>query len=545
MAWKHYLEVDCEQTFQFLNTSIMEYLRLLFHFVYRDRSNADNAQYEDIFDGFMQHYSGLLHGAEDRLTDAGADDPTHKNTLNFANRNEVHDSVFATSVNAVSNPRFDGIMGGMNTTRSQTFRYAGTYSNDDITLFPAQGLCKALQVVAGEVLRSSTLIILTCDEYLVTTPNDVVAATSRDLKKLIQTVKIMECNRKFYYTPVQRNATDPIVQIVANGKLAWFYYIELFFVQIGLSTAQVPTGSTRHSYVTTLTDMLDRIEQNVVPLFQSLTEDGEQLKPYFCTQQYMEFWSHLVLTHYEQDSNEVERLKTYCLRYNTAAQLNDHRISQATQERDVRQDWNHRMGNFRYEERRRKDFWDQNRALRRDGRMLYVYSQRTRQPHLYTHRADVHAGQVPLYYRPTRASGYGDLSEHGPDHEFWRQGTRNERRAAAAARDEDRGAGNRPAGVARPHGGAPPSTVPAAAQHARAHGGPPRNPPHTGEAPAAPNQVPDGPKGTRPAAAGGGTVPNSHKNMSKSAKAALKTHDAKEAASNPTRALTREEQAGA
>jgi len=280
---KHYLEVDCEQTFQFLNTSIMEYLRLLFHFVYRDRTNADNAQYDDIFDGFMANYSGLLQGVVFCLTDANADDPTRKNIFNFENRNDVHDSVFATSVNAVSNP-FDGIMRDMNTPGSQTFTYGGTYNNDDITLFPAQGLCKALQVVAGEVLRSSTLLILTCDEYLLAIPSDVVAATSRDLKKLIQTVKVMECNRKLYYTPVQRNATDPIVRQIPHGRLAWFYYLELFFVQMGMSTTDVLTGSTRHTYVTTFTDMLDRIEQRVALFFQGLTEFGVRLKPYFCTQ---------------------------------------------------------------------------------------------------------------------------------------------------------------------------------------------------------------------------------------------------------------------
>jgi len=103
MAWKHYLEVACEQTSEFLNMLIMEYLRLFFHFVYRNRTNAANEQYEEIFEGFMTDYTGLLEGALNDLIETGSADPTRKNTLNFEDRNEVHGSVFATSVNAVSN----------------------------------------------------------------------------------------------------------------------------------------------------------------------------------------------------------------------------------------------------------------------------------------------------------------------------------------------------------------------------------------------------------------------------------------------------------
>ena len=56
MAWKHYLEVDCEQAFRFVNASILEYLRLIFHFLYRDRFNPSVRTFDDVFEGFMGVY---------------------------------------------------------------------------------------------------------------------------------------------------------------------------------------------------------------------------------------------------------------------------------------------------------------------------------------------------------------------------------------------------------------------------------------------------------------------------------------------------------
>jgi hypothetical protein len=195
--------------------------------------------------------------------------------------------------------------------------------------------------------------------------------------------------------------------------------------------------------------------------------------------------SHLILTHCREDSGKVQRLKEYCKYYNSANQMNDHRISNATRERNDRREFEHRRGNFFFEERWRKAYWEQNRQLRRDGQMLYVYSQKTRNEGLYNHRADTETGQVPLYYNPTDASGYGDLSNHGPDHEFWRQGTPQENRAAR----NNRGA----------HDQRPPD--------AHAHGLPPRSTPQTRTAPAAPNPAQYSDQGRHSAASH--TAPNS------------------------------------
>ena len=530
MAWKHYLEVDCEQTFKFVNASILEYLRLIFHFLYRDRSNPSLKPFDDVFDGIMGMYEvkGLLPVD---TTDANPEDATGKSTLNFNDRTAVHDSVFATSVNAVTNEVFDDAMEGMNADNSQVFVYNGVYGNDDIILSRAQSLTQALRTVAGEVIRSSTLLILECDEFLKTTPNEHAETASRELKKLIQTVKAMECNRKLYFAEIDNgDATDAVagttrLQKTPYSSISWFHYFLMFLFQVGVRSPEVPPGANNYIYVATLTGMLENIELRVVPLLQAEREDGVPAKPYFCTQNYLLYWSHLVLTHCEADSRKVQDLKEYCKHFNSAGQLDDHRISQVARDREDRLQFEHERGNFMYQERWRKAYWEQNRQLRRDGHMLYVYSQKTRVPHLYTHLADTETGQVPLYYNPTDASGRGDLSNHGPDHEFWRQGTPEERRAARAAGARG-GRDNRPAGAAR------------------ALGLPPRNTPHTSAVRAAPNPAQVVPQGRRAAAPRAETDPHPQtRNMSKKATKAMKHQNAKEAASHHTRALTREEQA--
>ena len=323
MAWKHYLEVDCEQTFKFVNASILEYLRLIFHFLYRDRSNPSFKPFDDVFDGIMGMYEveGLLPLRYDTNHQA---DPAHKFTLDFNNRTAVHDSVFATSVNAVTNEVFDDAMEGMNADNSQVFVYNGVYGNDDIILSHAQGLTQALRTVAGEVIRSSTLLILECDEFLKTTPNEHAETASRELKKMIQTVKAMECNRKLYFAEIDNgDATDAVagttrLQKTPYSSISWFHYFLMFLFQVGVRSPEVPPGANNYIYVATLTGMLENIELRVVPLLQAEREDGVPAKPYFCTQNYLLYWSHLVLTHYEADSRKVQDLKEYCKHFNSA-----------------------------------------------------------------------------------------------------------------------------------------------------------------------------------------------------------------------------------
>jgi len=490
MAWKHYLEVDCGQTFGFVNASIMEYLRLIFHFLYRNRGNPSLAAFEDIFVGFLELYEteGLLP-LDSNVSDDKSD-PTGKATLNFNDRAAVHDSVFATSANAMNNPEFDAVVERLNERDAPMFHYDNTYDNDSVDLSPAQGICQALQTVAGEVIRSATLLILECDEFLNTTPNDYAEQASRDLKKLIQTIKGMECNRKMYFTETQNaGAAGTILRFTPSGSISWFQYFQFFVIQVGISAPVVPAGHNYRPYAPILHNILDTIALRVLPLFQGAREMDVPPKPYYCTQNYLLYMSHLILTHCREGSRQVQFLQDYCSLYNSANRLNDGRISKARQERTDRREFEHRRGNFFYEERWRKAYWEQNRQLRRDGHMLYVYSQKTRNEGLYTHRADTETGQVPLYYNPTDASGYGDLSNHGPDHEFWRQGTRREQRAAAAA-----GADNPRADDRR-------------APAANAHGLPPRSTPHTRTAQAAPNPAQDSTEGRQASAPR--TVPSS------------------------------------
>ena len=528
MAWKHYLEVDCKQTFGFVNASIMEYLRLIFHFLYRDRSNPSIEPFEDTFRGFMAMYKseGLLP-LDSRNVSNDPTDPTGKATLNFNDRTAVHDSVFATSANAMNNPEFDTVVERLNMHDAPVFHYENTYDNNSNLLSRAQGLCKALRTVAGEVIRSATLLVLECDEFLQTTPNDYAQQASRDLKKLIQTIKAMECNRKLYFTEEQNaDATDTIIRNTPNSTISWFHYFQFFVIQVGIMTPDLPAGHNYRPYASTLQDILDTIAQRVLPLFQEARNMDVPPKSYFCTQNYLLYMSHLILTHCREGSDRVQFLQEYCRLYNSTDQLNDRRISQAEQEAHAKREWNHKIGNFMYWERQRKAFWVQNRQLRRDGHMLYVYSQKTRHPEYYTHKANTETGQVPLYYNPTDASGYGDLSRHGPDHEFWRQATREERRAGAAAAAVQRGADDRPAGAAR------------------GHGLPPRNTPHTSTVRAAPNTAQVVPQGRRSAAPRAETDPNPQtRNMSKRATKAMKHQSAREAASHHGPALTPEEQA--
>jgi len=540
MPQRHYYEVASEQTAQFVSDSLLEYLRLIFHFLYRDKRSVETKSFDGIFEGFMNWYdsNGLLPITQ--LMDDAVDDPTGKLTMNFNDPTAVHNSVFATSANAMTNPPLDDFVATMH----RLPRNHGVFANNDIDMPVAQNITQALRTVAGEVIRSSTMLILACDELHKATPNESVESASASLKHLIQTIKGMECNRKLFFEETTSDAallapnTSQLTK-AKYGNIPWCYYIQFFFNEVGLSDPVILAGKIYHEYSYTLMNKINEIEQRVVPMLQEATETGlegrgDHPKPYYCTQNYLMYWSHLILTHCESNSRPVEKMKAYHLLFNSATNLTDGRISQKEHDRRVRREWNHKIGGFMYWERRRKEYWEQNRQLRRDGHMLYVYSQKTRHPEYYTHRADTETGQVPLYYNPTDASGRGDLSRHGPDHEFWRQGTLDERRAAAAADAANDGADDRPPSAAHGHT--------AHAPNAPVHAAPRQPAPRTHPPAVARTAVPARPQPAAPhsrVAASGPQAGASKGPMSKRAKEAVQHRLKKEETSQQDRAQTR------
>jgi len=391
MPQLHYLEVNCEQTFEFFNTSVLEYVRLMFYFLYHDTTNPHLAHFDNVFYGFMEYYDqyGLL-------PTAGLPARTDRSTVDFTNRQDVHKSVFATSANAKENTEFDDSLKELKLPDTPLFNYDGIHTDGYILLSRRQTVTQALRTVAGEVIRSATLLVLECDELHKEHKNDMALNISNRLKNLIVQVNGMECSRKLYYKEPQRGDTNDLSIKIDHSDTAWFDYMEFYLFYMGLGGA--PGGETT-AYTPTLQTLFADFETDLLPVFDELKDRiGKTPKPYYCTQHYLMYWSHLILTHRASTHPKVRALKLYCRSFNTALVLNGIVEKQSKILQNDRIYWNKKIGNFLPKEKRRTAYWVQNRQLRWDGKMLYVYSHSTRQPWRVSHKADPESKQVQLYY---------------------------------------------------------------------------------------------------------------------------------------------------
>jgi len=409
-----YREMNCEETFKFFKASVLEYVRLIFHFLYRDVTNPNLAHFDTVFYGFMKFYD--VHGLLPTAALQGHDD---RSTVDFTDRALVHDSVFATSANAKADEKFDENLKKLQD--PEAFKYDGLMPDlDAIYLPPKQNIAEALRTVAGEVIRSASLFILECDEFYKKEKVQVAANMSTRLKHVIEQVKGMECTRKLYYQEPPRNNLDAVITKKTHSDTAWFNCMAFYLFSMGLASAPVGNIPT---YVNTLEALFTSYDEELLPLFD---EKREQLKTtpkmYYCTQHYLLYWSHLILTHYTARHAKVLEFKFYCKHFNTTIGLNGIVEKKREREQADREHWNKRIGKFLQKEKRRKAYWVQNRRMRRDGTMLYIYSQKTRQPWRITHTEDPNSRQVHLYDNPTAASGSGNLPNQKRGDKWYRQG---------------------------------------------------------------------------------------------------------------------------
>ena len=391
MTFQSYMDVSMEETFDFFGHAILDYIRLIFMQAFQD-DPALKTSLQGVFTQFLDFYSknGLLAN----IAAASMQDMRHQ-TIDFRKNEETHNSIFAASANPVSDNKsgFD-----IKYERTQTaigdIRYAQrTYNQFDGNLPTAFTASQARKILAGEVIRSGQLMILASQELqnMIGIPQDhkdLIQSLELAMKHFLKLVKSMESNIQYLHTTVLPGHGENVIvdpdeeraswlQLKGGAETAWNSILDYWLHEMGLSDAAFYDDFLTH-------------EHRALPLFVDYRRNSTSaLKTYYCTQNYLLYWTHIVLTHYTANDEQWKDMDTYCQKFNKASTVHNHAGTRREIKRQAAIQQSEEMMDFYAAEGSRKAWWEKNRVLRRRGHLKYIYSQdESPENHRYDRAAD-------------------------------------------------------------------------------------------------------------------------------------------------------------
>ena len=206
----------------------------------------------------------------------------------------------------------------------EDIRYAQkAYDQFDRVLPTAFTASQARKILAGEVIRSGQLMILASQELqnigLPQENKDFIRNLEMAMKHYLKLVKSMESNIQYLHTTVLQGygenviVTDPDeeratwLELKEGAETAWNSILYYWLQEMGLSD-----GSFYQDFHTQ--------EHSAMPLFVEYRRNSTPaLKTYYCTQNYLLYWTHIVLTHYSANDQQWKDMDQYCKKFNKAS----------------------------------------------------------------------------------------------------------------------------------------------------------------------------------------------------------------------------------
>jgi hypothetical protein len=390
MTFQSYMDVSMEETFDFFGHALLDYIRLVFMQAFQD-DPALQTSLQGIFTQFLDFYTrnGLLAN----IAAASMQDMQHQ-AIDFRKNEQTHNSIFAFSANPVSDDK-SGFDIAYDRTQAAIvdIRYAQrTYNQFDRALPTAFTASQARKLLAGEVIRSGQLMILASQELQnVDIPQenkDLIVHLEMTMKHYLKMVKSMESNIQYLHTTILPGYGENVIadadeerttwlQLNEGAESAWQSIVEYWLHDMGLSDA---------SFYQEFHIMEDR----AMPLFVQYRRDSTSaLKTYYCTQNYLLYWTHIVLSHYTANDTQWKDMDTYCKKFNKASTVHNNAGTRREIKRQTALEQSHEIMEFYAAEGSRKAWWEKNRVLRRRGHLKYIYSQdESPENHRYDRPAD-------------------------------------------------------------------------------------------------------------------------------------------------------------
>jgi len=404
MVFQSYLDVDMEETFDFFGHALLDYVRLIFMQAFEDNPGMKTSL-RAVFVRFLNFYSNqgiLANFAADALQDMGGTD-----AIDFRNNESTHQSIFATSANPVNDDKsmFD-IMYDMTKSAKYDIRYAQrSYGQFDIKLPPAFEASQARKILAGEVIRSGQLLILASQELEEifekqnnnTDTMKFVQNLRFGMKHYLKLVKSMESNIQSLHDTEQlvygensityaEDQRKSCLRLKNGAQDAWTSIVLYWLTEMGLLDGSFYAD-------------LKVLDEKTIPMFLDYRTKTTPLKTYYCTQNYLLYWTHIVLTHYTANDAQWKDMDNYCKKFNNAREVHKNAGTKRDIKRHAAAELSEEIMSFFAAEGSRKAWWDKNRVLRQMGNLRYIYSQdESPENHRYDRPADPEG--IELYDRP-------------------------------------------------------------------------------------------------------------------------------------------------
>jgi len=279
-----YLRIDVKQAMTFFRRSLLEYIRIVFWLL---KTTSIFGDFSVVFDGFKKWYSATF----DYFDEAQWQD------------SDVDAAVFKTAGNFLSDTfNVDRANIKKILLRDET---ADALEPDDGELPNSSSHCRALQVLAGEVIRSAQIL----HNVIVELKDTSLANYAHLVVKLPECVKFLEFNRKF----VKHPSTGDQFEVRSDATQGWRAVVEMFFKRadlLGECTNGLDYGSGLQTLVN---DMIG------LPNFVNSTPDVV-VKPYFCSQNYLVLWARCTLLRYKKNDTEYKDLEAYLKQFNQSSE---------------------------------------------------------------------------------------------------------------------------------------------------------------------------------------------------------------------------------
>jgi len=346
---------------------------------------------QGIFTQFLDFYTrnGLLAN----IAAASMQDMKHQ-AIDFRKNEQTHNSIFAFSANPVSDDKslFD-IAYDRTQAAIVDIRYAQrTYNQFDRALPTAFTASQARKILAGEVIRSGQLMILASQELqnvgIPQENKDLIVNLEMTMKHYLKMVKSMESNIQYLHTTILPGYGENVIadadeerttwlQLNAGAESAWNSILHYWLHEMGL-----PDDSFYQEF--------HILEHRAMPLFvQYRRNSTSALKTYYCTQNYLLYWTHIVLSHYTANDAQWKDMDTYCNKFNKASTVHNNAGTRREIKRQAALEQSEEIMEFYAAEGSRKAWWEKNRVLRRRGHLKYIYSQdESPENHRYDRPAD-------------------------------------------------------------------------------------------------------------------------------------------------------------